>query len=299
MRRSKQSEANHQSILLCDSGGHRLGLDVEGVERLVKTLLSACKDDTVADQYKRRYRRSNFKNIMATQESKIELVAALRHLLSCSCNRLPANVVAQVHHTIGIVYQRDNDAQKAKNAFLQALWIQSSCANVSPVDLGLTKMGLALEYGRVANYHEAILTLESAVGDFQRGFLPEDHEAWTLVSSAMSTFQLASEKKRIMSMKGSRGRKKNLLTRPLAVVGLTSVKEEKVPRVRRPKDPPLGTIILKSGVQVARPLASSIASSKGPQVKIARPKTPPMPSRGTRNRIARSLTPPMPAGRRT
>lgn len=240
MLRTKQKKATSTSVLVCDSGGHRLELDENGVDRLVTTLLFLCRNRKVARKYRQRLPKgADF------QSNRTYFVASLQDLLSNVGNNVPSDVLAQVHHTLGITYQRLNNSTKAKKAFLQALWIQSSCSEVAPTHLGLTKVAIALEYGRSGDYQDAIRTLESAVRDFQRGGLEEYHEIWTLVSGATTTFHLAMEKNRILSsMQDSRGQRKRLMGKASS---LPTVQDRtQIPRSKTP--PPFASTARRSQI---------------------------------------------------
>jgi tetratricopeptide (TPR) repeat protein len=241
MLRARQKKNANVSILVCDRGGHRLELDMNGVEKMVSTLLDLCRDPSVAAQYRRRY-PNGVDFYMANQKvanvKRAEFVASLHDLLEHAEN-VPRNVLAQFHHTVGIIHQRLNNAAHAKKAFLQALWIQSSCIDVAPVDLGLTKVALALEVGKSGSYHEAIPTLESAVKDFQKANLDENNEIWTLVSNAMTTFHLAMEKNRILSrmQESRRGQRKSLTAKTGSLPTVVRQRKQPMPRSKTPPLP--------------------------------------------------------------
>lgn len=191
-RRSSIAEADHKT-----------DLDAGQIEGLIMMLADECSNKQLRQAYKARYfglsdraerhtetkTEGNSQNIW-TQTELCDIISALQELLS-SVKEPSSKTVAEVHSTIGIIHQRLNHDARATQSFLQALWVQTSSDDVSPVTLGLTKMRLALAYGRKGHNQEAINILESCLGDFQKGGLDEDHELVTKATAALQAFQMA------------------------------------------------------------------------------------------------------------
>ena len=72
---------------------------------------------------------------------------------------------------------------------MQALWVQTSLEDCSPVSVGLTKTRLALAYGRKGEPQKAVSLLETAIQDYQKGGLNEDDELLVKATKALQAFR--------------------------------------------------------------------------------------------------------------
>jgi hypothetical protein len=129
--------------------------------------------------------------VVWSQEELCDIISALQELLN-SVEEPSSTMVAEVHCTIGVIHQRLNHDARATQSFLQALWVQTAMDYVAPDRLGLTKLRLALAYGRKGQNQEAISILASSLNDFQQAGLSEDHEFVLKANEALEAFQLAS-----------------------------------------------------------------------------------------------------------
>ena len=83
MLRTRQKKNAVASVIVCDRGGHRLGLDMKGVDRLVYVLLRLCRDPSVAIENQIRYPNGvDLYTVRSEQNEtntrRIEFVAFLR-----------------------------------------------------------------------------------------------------------------------------------------------------------------------------------------------------------------------------
>lgn len=191
-------------------GEYKLDLDAGQLECLILSLADQSNDKHMRSSYKARYfgltdrmerdaaerADSNGKGSSSnsgaiwTQAELFDIISALQELLS-TVEEPSSTMVADVHSTIGIIHQRLNHDARATQSFLQALWVQTSCDDVPPVTLGLTKMRLALAYGRKGQNSEAISTLEKAISDFRLAGLDDDHELVAKATEALQAFHMA------------------------------------------------------------------------------------------------------------
>ena len=179
---------------------HKLELDAANLEHLIMTLANQSSDKKLRNSYKARFfgladraERDSIKadqQITWTHEELCDIISALQELLS-SVKEPSSTLVWEVHSTIGIIHQRLNHDARATQSFLQALWVQTSSEDVSAVTVGLTKMRLALAYGRKGQNQEAINVLESSINDFHTGGLADDHELVVKASEALQGFHTA------------------------------------------------------------------------------------------------------------
>ena len=181
---------------------HKLELDAAQLEYLIMNLADQCSDNNLRTAYKARFfgltdraerqddTTSSKTESVWTREELCDIISALQELLS-SVQEPSSTLVAEVHSTIGIIHQRLHHDARATQSFLQALWVQTATDDVSPVTLGLTKMRLALAYGRKGQNQEAVNVLQSCMADFEKGGLGDDHELVLKASEALDAFQTA------------------------------------------------------------------------------------------------------------
>ncbi|CAB9522257.1 expressed unknown protein [Seminavis robusta] len=180
---------------------YKLDLDANHIESLIRWLCEESSDDFLAKAYRQRYQglgerqQPHNQNNTWTQEDLCDVISAIQALLSSVTNP-PSSMVAEAHSTIGIIHQRLNQDARATQSFMQALWVQASSDDVSPITIGMTKTRLALAYGRKGESQKAISLLEKAIQDFREGGLSEEHELVTRAKEALHAFHLAETARR-------------------------------------------------------------------------------------------------------
>ena len=191
-RRIRRSTSNDVSS--------KMDLDAHQVEYLIRWLCVESNDEVLAKTYHQMYHRladqhkaraGNNSTNSWTEEELCDIITALQTLLS-TVQEPPSALVAEVHSTIGIIYQRLNHDARATQSFMQALWVQTSSDDVSPVTVGLTKTRLALAYGHTGEHEKAISLLQKALQDFKEGGLTEDHVLVSRATEALYLFNLSS-----------------------------------------------------------------------------------------------------------
>ena len=170
-------------------------LHVHHVESLLIALSILCDDRRMGALYKSRYQDLTARHTAAGNQwcpdELVDVISALRSLLHHT-STAPPLTVAEVHSTIGIIYQRLNQDYRAIQSFLHALWVQTSCGDVSQIVLGVTRTQLALAYGRTGKYDEALDLLEMAVQDYQKAGLDRNHKLVVRANEALKGFYLVA-----------------------------------------------------------------------------------------------------------
>ena len=176
-------------------GAYSFDLHANHVESLLLALSILCDDRRMGALYKSRYQDLESRHTGAgnqwSSDELVDIISSLRSLLHHT-SAAPPLTVAEVHSTIGVIYQRLNQDQRAIQSFLQALWVQTSCADVSPIVLGVTRTQLALAYGRTGKYNEALDLLEMAVQDYQKAGLDRNHKLAVRANDALKGFYLVA-----------------------------------------------------------------------------------------------------------
>jgi hypothetical protein len=157
-----------------------VGLQIEKLEILLcETSIEYCENDTLVQQIRVHFSglaaRKHFSNKELSREELGEIVDTLKEILNTS-PRLPAQLVAYIHSTIGLVRQLRGDNKCAIHAFMKALWIATSTHHdPNAEEIGLTVHRLGIAHGRNCDYNEAAILLEKALAIYRCGGMTENH----------------------------------------------------------------------------------------------------------------------------
>jgi len=198
-KRQQQSQTEAKSALII------FDVSPVQVEQLIQKLVALCQDKKLKNVCRCHYHQRCGNEGWKHEHDICDLISTLQSLLSATPQETtPPMLVAEVHSTIGVLYQQklQQDA-RATQSFLQALWVQTACEDCTSVQLGLTRTRLGLIYGRASRYPEACHLLEMAVDDFQAGELAEHHELMVRATQALAAFTEMSNRKRSSSSSSS------------------------------------------------------------------------------------------------
>lgn len=156
-----------------------VGLQIEKLEILLcETSIEYCENDTLVQQIRVHFSglaARQFSNKELSREELGEIVDTLKEILNPP-PRLPAQLVAYIRSTIGLVRQLRGDNKCAIHAFMKALWIATSTHHdPNAEEIGLTVHRLGIVHGRNCDYNEAAILLEKALAIYRCGGMTENH----------------------------------------------------------------------------------------------------------------------------
>ena len=156
-----------------------VGLQIEKLEILLcETSKEFCESDTRVQQICTHFSglaaRKHFSNKELSRVELGEIVDMLKEILNTS-PRLPAQLVAYIHSTIGLIRQLRGENECAIHSFMKALWIATATHDPNAEEIGLTVHRLGIVHGRNRDYNEAATLLEKALAIYRCGGMTENH----------------------------------------------------------------------------------------------------------------------------
>lgn len=153
-----------------------VGLQLAKLEKLLcKTIPENCSDKEL-----RRYARTHFWGLskqrrVLTRAETLEIISLLTSAM-LTLRTLSPTLIADIHSTIGLLYQTQKNMKQAISSFTKALWVQAKNKGAaSQVDIALSIHRTGLCHSGLGNHDIAIVLLKKALKLYENSSLKAKH----------------------------------------------------------------------------------------------------------------------------